>query len=528
MFSAPGEGRECVEIARRILEEARNGIKFDQIAVFLRSPSTYSGLLDGALRRAGIPAFFSLGTSRPDPAGRAFLALLACADERLSAKRFAEYLSLGQVPNLNEEGGPPEGKRVWTAAEDEMLGLGLTASATSDGNSPVKDGGDESVDSDDSPQIGGTLRAPWNWEKLLVDAAVIGSKDRWEGRLNGLDAELRLKLAEVVAKEPESPKALAIKRDLRELSHLKNFALPLIEILSGFPREALWGQWLTILQSLAPTVLRKPDRVLSVLAEMAPMEAVGPVSLFEVRNVLLERLSTLEVAPPDYRYGRVFIATTGQARGYAFEVVFLPGLAEQIFPQRPREDPILLDHLRSQLDSGLRNQAERVSEERLLLRLCVGSARKRLYLSYPRLDVVQARPRVPSFYALDVDRAITGEVPRVETLEYRAGEEGSARLAWPAPIDPNRAIDPITVDEWHQLSYYEIEELTKRGLPGVWTHGFYDGWAPNYMMFIANLRNSIGRFYETYTSFGAECDTARIGEAERSVDGGVERQRDAV
>jgi hypothetical protein len=82
----------------------------------------------------------------------------------------------------------------------------------------------------------------------------------------------------------------------------------------------------------------------------------------------------------------------------------------------------------------------------------------------------------------------------------------------------NRAIDAITIDEWHQLSYFEIEELTRRGLPGVWTHGFYDGWAPNYMMFIANLRNSIGRFYETYTSFGAECDTARIGTQQRSVE----------
>ena len=445
MFSAPGEGRECVEIARRILEEARNGTKFDQIAVFLRSSATYSGLLDSALRRAGIPAFFSLGTSRPDPAGRAFLALLACADERLSAKRFAEYLSLGQVPVLNESGGPPEGKHTWIAAEDEMLGLGLTAPVPAAAESSEKTGND-GEDSDDSPQIGGTLRAPWNWEKLLVDAAVIGGKDRWERRLNGLDAEFRLKLKEVVGKEPESPRAVAIQREIRELSHLKKFALPLIEVLSGFPKEAHWGEWLTILQSLAPTVLRNPERVLSMLAEMTPMESVGPVSLFEVRNVLLERLSTLELSPPDYRYGRVFVATTGQARGYAFEVIFLPGLAEQIFPQRPREDPILLDTLRGQLNSGLRNQAERVSEERLLLRLCVGSARKRLYLSYPRLDVVQARPRVPSFYALDVDRAITGEVPRVETLEYKAGEEGGARLAWPAPADPNRSIDPVEHD----------------------------------------------------------------------------------
>lgn len=82
----------------------------------------------------------------------------------------------------------------------------------------------------------------------------------------------------------------------------------------------------------------------------------------------------------------------------------------------------------------------------------------------------------------------------------------------------NRAIDAITVNEWYTLAMQEITELTKRGLPGVWTHGFYDGWAPNYIFFIANLRNSIGRFYETYTGFGAECDTARIAPAQRSVE----------
>src|SRR3954467_5775030 len=69
----------------------------------------------------------------------------------------------------------------------------------------------------------------------------------------------------------------------------------------------------------------------------------------------------------------------------------------------------------------------------------------------------------------------------------------------------NDEFDPITVGEWHTLAYQEINELTKRGLPGVWTHGFYDGWAPNYMLAIANLHNSIGRFYETYTSMNADC-----------------------
>jgi hypothetical protein len=75
----------------------------------------------------------------------------------------------------------------------------------------------------------------------------------------------------------------------------------------------------------------------------------------------------------------------------------------------------------------------------------------------------------------------------------------------------NDEYDPIVVDEWHTLAYQEITELTRRGLPGVWTHGFYDGWAPNYtLLAVANLHNSIGRFYETYTSSGAGCTTVRL------------------
>lgn len=74
----------------------------------------------------------------------------------------------------------------------------------------------------------------------------------------------------------------------------------------------------------------------------------------------------------------------------------------------------------------------------------------------------------------------------------------------------NDEFDPITIGEWHTLAYQEIDELTKRGLPGVWTHGFYDGWAPNYMMGIVQFRNSMGKFYETYTSGGADCQIVNL------------------
>jgi hypothetical protein len=62
----------------------------------------------------------------------------------------------------------------------------------------------------------------------------------------------------------------------------------------------------------------------------------------------------------------------------------------------------------------------------------------------------------------------------------------------------NPALDPLMIDEWHRMAYHEVDELTKRGLPGAWTHGFYDGWAPNYMFWVGMGHNTIGRFYETF------------------------------
>jgi len=86
LFSAPGEGREAIEIARRLMREAQRGVPFDQMAILLRAPQTYLGVLEHALERAGIPVYFERGTRRPHPAGPALLALLACAGAASAAK----------------------------------------------------------------------------------------------------------------------------------------------------------------------------------------------------------------------------------------------------------------------------------------------------------------------------------------------------------------------------------------------------------------------------------------------------------
>ena len=451
-FSAPGEGRECVEIARAILQEARRGVPLDGMAILVRSPQVYAGLLETALSRAGVAAWFARGTRTPDPAGRAFLAVLACAAEQLSARRFSEYLSLAQVP-LPEETGAPPTREVWAPpmSAADLLPPSALPTQLSLFELPEQ-GADDPPDSDDQPVVAGSLRAPSQWDRLLVESAVIGGRDRWARRLDGLAQELQLRRDECSSDEPESPRVRALDSDLRNLGHLRRFALPVIDQLAALPDRATWGAWLDALSQLVPMVLRDPDRVLSVLGELRPMARVGPVPLAEVRDVLSGRLTELQDDPPARRYGRVFVGTPEHARGRSFDVVFVPGLAERIFPQKQRQDPLLLDEARRVLNGnggsglGLPTQDDRAMAERLLLRLSVGAAVGRLYLSYPRLQLTESRPRVPSFYALDVERARGGRVPDFRRVERAAYRRAGARLAWPAPEEPALAIDDTEHD----------------------------------------------------------------------------------
>ena len=78
----------------------------------------------------------------------------------------------------------------------------------------------------------------------------------------------------------------------------------------------------------------------------------------------------------------------------------------------------------------------------------------------------------------------------------------------------NAWLDPILVDEWQMLAHWEVTEMTKRGVPGVWTHGFYDGWACNYMFYAANGHNAIGRFYETFGNGGADTRERKLQPAQ--------------
>jgi hypothetical protein len=67
----------------------------------------------------------------------------------------------------------------------------------------------------------------------------------------------------------------------------------------------------------------------------------------------------------------------------------------------------------------------------------------------------------------------------------------------------NPSLDPVQSQEWWLLAETELTEMAKRKVPGVFTYGYYDGWVPNYLFWIANAHNSFGRFYEVQ-SYGPD------------------------
>ena len=66
-----------------------------------------------------------------------------------------------------------------------------------------------------------------------------------------------------------------------------------------------------------------------------------------------------------------------------------------------------------------------------------------------------------------------------------------------APQNPN--LDPILFAELPWFSNFELAQMTKWGMPGVYTHAFMDGWSPGYLGSVSYNHNGMMRMYETQT-----------------------------
>ena len=80
----------------------------------------------------------------------------------------------------------------------------------------------------------------------------------------------------------------------------------------------------------------------------------------------------------------------------------------------------------------------------------------------------------------------------------------------------NAWVDPILTNEWEILGWRNVQDMTKFGMPGVFTHGEFDTWSPGYLMFFAAMHNGISRLYETFGNGGADTEQHTLDPSETS------------
>ncbi len=77
------------------------------------------------------------------------------------------------------------------------------------------------------------------------------------------------------------------------------------------------------------------------------------------------------------------------------------------------------------------------------------------------------------------------------------------------PQNPN--LDPLLFADLRLWADFELSQMTKYGMPGVYTHAFMDGWSPGYLGSIAYNHNGMMKMYETQSGNDSRATPAAGG-----------------
>jgi CRISPR/Cas system-associated exonuclease Cas4 (RecB family) len=287
----------------------------------------------------------------------------------------------------------------------------------------------------------------------------------WSGRAAAREGELAAAIARARSADDSSAREVrALERTLRNLRAIR----PALEALVALAREARGGAPLAALGPALSTFLEawllapgEGTALLPRLREALEPACAGPLGAALAGDGALEaieaRVRALRV--PRERPGApaVHVGTLAGAAGLAFEAVRVIGLGEGVVPGSPREDPVLPEPLRVELERAAPGRVLPLVEDRALAPVhaffrAVRAARRAIALSAPRVDLAGTEREAAALFveaaaALARPHAITGApaepVPGGAALE-RDGFAPARRAAEAA-----RDAAPLSPADWH-------------------------------------------------------------------------------
>ena len=230
------------------------------------------------------------------------------------------------------------------------------------------------------PVIEGALRAPWRWN--FSHRRIGGHRRRSQSGRDGCapQAETRNGSKKNCFREdPESPRVASLERNLRNIGHLAEFALPSLERLASWPRSATWGNGSNALASWSARVLRKPAPCFACFG--AARDERDSTGHHRGARDGLRGACARSTSPAAQSLRPRLRRQPEPARGRAFKVCSFQGWRSGSFPQKLREARCCSTTSAGAVggDSSPRKIGRRPND------CCSGSrrcCRRRLWLSY--------------------------------------------------------------------------------------------------------------------------------------------------
>jgi len=410
IISAPGEPREVREVIREILRASQEEeIAFHEIGVLVRSPEEYSRLFRETFDGLGINPYLREGLPLNEThVGRSLLMLLNIMNKNFSRQSVIEFATFGKL--LSDR---------FSAGKEFPL-------------------------------------APSQWDAISIHAGIVEGQKEWEERLGRL-RESWIKKGEEEEEEGGGRRRFH-KEDIVAIDQLTRFTKALFKSLQQLGSSNTWNGKTNALLDVFNDFVEQDEEnslVKHGVKRLSELDVTGiPPSQGDFARLVEEVLQENIIPIGKFQRNGPTVVNLMAARGVPFKMVILPGMAEKSFPPLIRQDAILLDHERKNLNRSLGGkEAEplplktegRLEEERLLYRLSIGAAKERLILSFPRIEIGTGKERLPSSFLLASVKALTGESTDFQKFEKFPGF-ARIPLSEIAVRAPERALDEVEFD----------------------------------------------------------------------------------
>jgi RecB family exonuclease len=420
ILSTPGEEKEAKEVVREVMHPPEGAAgKGGTTGILLPARDPYTNLIAEALEACGVEGCLHRGLPLSRTlAGRSLLSLAKLMGSDFRRADVMDFLLTAPLKPQSWRGGKSEAAPA----------------------------------------------AEWNYFTMI--AGIVEGKEEWARRLGDPATLVRRAVrlsGKGPAEDPEEEDETETGTDryasrIASVRALRQLVLDLFQKVGDAALCKRWSEMADGLSSLYTDLLETDDEtraVLSVLDELAKLDALSidatPDMFYRFLKESLEEGQERKAG--SFQRKEPAIADLMEARGCFFDTVILPGMVEKRFPHPVRQDPVLLDWEREKLNAlfrelkiegGLPLKKRRKEEEELLFALALGSARSRLILTFPRLDIGKGRPLVPSFFLLKALEAVEGGTFDYETFEKYLREGRCGRTVALSSFQPalrQRAID---------------------------------------------------------------------------------------